>query len=77
MTAKDAMEEFLFLGLRMLEGVKRTEFRDAFGVSLDEIYGEVIRRNIRDGLLADEGGRIYLTARGLDLSNYVMAQFLL
>lgn len=77
LTAKDAMEEFLFLGLRMLEGVERSAFRDAFGVSMNEIYGEVIRRNSRDGLLVDEGDRICLTARGLDLSNYVMAQFLL
>ena len=77
LTAKDAREEFLFLGLRMLEGVKRAEFKEVFGVSLDEIYGDVISRNCRDGLLGDSGEGIYLTDRGLDLSNYVMAQFLL
>lgn len=77
------MEEFMFLGLRMTEGVSKGDFKKTFGRGMEEIYGEVIRRNIEDGLLMQcesaEGAetRIVLTARGLDLSNYVMCQFLL
>lgn len=74
---KDVVEEFMFLGLRMLEGVGRKEFRERFGKSMDEVYGEVIRKNCGDGLLRDDGERIRLTERGLDLANYVMARFLL
>lgn len=116
---QEQMEEFLFLGLRMTEGISCGEFSELFGRSLEEVYGEVIRKNIREGLLryrpgqedarrsahckADgrytdsgqdaeptdageyagkesllkEGGRLALTDKGLDVSNYVMAQFLL
>lgn len=77
LTKKEAMEEFLFLGLRMLEGIGRAEFYSSFGVKLDEIYRGVIRKNCGDGLLTDDGERIRLTKRGLDLSNYVFRQFLL
>lgn len=77
LTKKEEMEEFLFLGLRMLEGIGRTEFYNSFGVKPDEIYREVIRKNCGDGLLTDDGERIRLTKRGLDLSNYVFMQFLL
>lgn len=101
----EQMEEFMFLGLRMTEGVGFGDFRALFGKDMDEIYGDVIRKNIRDGLLeivtrpqcvpdgglcpvlgesddiicggAGEEKRLALTERGLDLSNYVMAQFLL
>lgn len=73
---KDIVEEFMFLGLRMLEGVGRKEFRMRFGKSMDEVYGDVIRKNCGEGMLADDGERIRLTERGLDLANYVMAQFL-
>lgn len=75
----EQMEEFLFLGLRFTEGVAFRAFEEYFGRSMREVYGEVIKKNIRDGLLEErqEGGRLALTERGLDLASYVMAQFLL
>lgn len=90
LTRQEQMEEFMFLGLRMTEGVDAAEFRKLFGCGPEEVFGPVIRKNIRDGLLRRQpdgaglrergsiySGRLALTERGLDLSNYVMAQFLL
>ncbi len=82
LTEREQMEEFLFLGLRMTRGVGERDFLETFGVPLAEVYGPVIRRNLADGLLCwhrvPPGGERYLalTKRGLDLSNYVMSQFL-
>lgn len=76
LSTEDCMEEFLFLGLRMTDGVGFDEFQKEFCVGLEEVYGEVIRKNIAEGLLCETGGRIALTDRGVDLSNYVFAQFL-
>lgn len=78
LSRREQMEEFMFLGLRMTEGVSQAEFRELFGRDMGEVYGDVIKKNIRDGLLEEKPGpgRIALTDRGLDLSNYVMAQFL-
>ena len=74
----EQMEEFMFLGLRLTEGVDPREFGARFGGRLEDVYGGVIGKNKRDGLLEERsGGRLALTERGLDLSNYVMAQFLL
>lgn len=76
----EQMEEFMFLGLRMTEGVSPEEFIRCFGRSLECVYGEVIKKNREDGLLEWKAGtprRLALTERGLDLANYVMAQFLL
>lgn len=77
LTRQEQMEEFAFLGLRTTQGVLRTDFETAFGEKLDDLYASVIRKNVSDGLLEDGGERIRLTERGMDLSNYVMAQFLL
>ena len=99
LSRQEQMEEFMFLGLRMTEGVSPAEFGHLFGHSMEDVYGKVIRNNVEDGLLqyleepnsdavkpgSQEGGvvkptdgmRLALTDRGLDLSNYVMAQFLL
>ena len=76
LSKKEQMEEFMFLGLRLTQGVEKEEFSKNFGVSMEEIYGNVIRKNIQAELMMD-GTFEYLTKNGLDLSNYVMSQFLL
>lgn len=77
LSQEEQMEETMFLGLRLTEGVSKAEFQRQFGVSMEQIYGEVIRENTAKGLLIDEAGYVRLTREGMDLSNYVMAQFLL
>ena len=80
LTTQEQMEETMFLGLRLIRGVSYTEFACCYGQTLEEVYGEVIARNEADGLLTvredETGRRLALTGRGLDVSNYVMAQFL-
>lgn len=80
LTTQEQMEETMFLGLRLIRGVSYPEFARCYGQTLEEVYGEVIARNEADGLLTvredETGRRLMLTGRGLDVSNYVMAQFL-
>lgn len=76
LSTREQMEEFMFLGLRMTSGVSGEEFAACFGESMESIYGDVIERNLQDGLLGWRERRLALTERGLDLANYVMAQFL-
>lgn len=74
---KDEMEEFMFLGLRKINGVSEYDFYKSFRVSMDEIYKESIENLMKEGLLVREEDRIRLTDRGIDLSNYALSQFLL
>lgn len=71
------MEEFMFLGLRMMDGISRDEFYSAFGVAIEAVYAEVLTKLQEEGLLVKRAGRIYLTERGQDVSNYVLSHFLL
>lgn len=75
LSAKEQMEEFMFLGLRLTEGVSAKQFMQNFGSSIEEVYGNIIRKNVADGLL-EVGEKLRLTQKGVDISNYVMAQFL-
>lgn len=77
LTRQEQMEEFMFLGLRMMEGISREEFKDCFGTEPEGVYGDVLASLYKEGLLHQEAGRIYLTEEGISLSNYVMAQFLI
>ncbi len=76
LTPQEQMEEYMFLGLRMVCGVSAEAFARTFGISVEDVYGDVIGELHRQGLLVREGDRIRLTLRGLDVSNYAMAQFL-
>ncbi|MGI5945801.1 MAG: radical SAM family heme chaperone HemW [Lachnospiraceae bacterium] len=76
-TRKSKIEEFMFLGLRMMKGVSDIDFTANFGVKIRSVYGDRIDKLIANGLLKEEGSRIALTDWGIDISNYVLSEFLL
>ena len=80
MTKEDRMEEFMFLGLRMTDGVSEREFEERFGKKLEDQFGSVLRRHISQNLICripKDGGRLALTEYGMDVANYVMSDYLL
>ena len=77
LTRQEQMEEFMFLGLRLRSGISKAEFAQRFGIPIEEIYGDVIRRYKELALLQEENGRIFLSRHGIHVSNTVMADFLL
>lgn len=81
-TTNDMMEEFMFLGLRKMDGVSYDEFQKIFGCDIKSIYAKEIENNCHNGLLCeyvneDGGVSLRLTERGIDISNTVMADFML
>ncbi len=77
LSRKAAMEEFFFLGLRKVKGVRRSDFENYFDTTVDAIYGNVIRKLQIEDLLTEKMGVIALTERGMDISNLVFSEFLL
>lgn len=98
------MEEFMFLGLRVMAGVSGPKFEKRFGKTMEDVYGDVLRKHEEEGLLRIERKearkearkedrketsaaepakgktnieRVMLTTKGVDVSNYVFADFLL
>jgi len=76
-TKKDNIEEFMFMGLRMIKGIEEKEFEKRFSINVDSVYEKVIKDNINKGLLQREQGSISLTENGIELSNYVMSDMIL
>ncbi|GEQ21040.1 coproporphyrinogen III oxidase [Clostridium butyricum] len=73
----DDMEEFMFMGLRMIEGINLKIFKKRFGKDVFDIYDEVIKNNIKKGILVVDSEKLYLSEKGIELSNYVMSDFIL
>lgn len=86
LTVQAQMEEFMFLGLRMMRGVSEEAFRRVFGQTMEEVYGRPISKMLNQDLLyrrssersaaSEPGDYIALTDKGIDVSNYVFEHFL-
>jgi oxygen-independent coproporphyrinogen-3 oxidase len=76
LSRKDAMEEFMFLGLRQTAGITAEAFYQAFETPIESVYQAPLQQLKQEGLLETREGRIYLTEQGLDLSNYALSKFL-
>ena len=67
----------MFLGLRMMRGVSGSEFLERFGHNLWNVYGDVLPKLQEQGLIEMEAPCVRLTELGVDVSNAVLAEFLL
>lgn len=76
LTQNDAMAEYMFLGLRLSEGVRSHDFEREFGRSLESVYGAASSDLAKLGLIIQSNGVCSLTHRGMLLSNQVFARFL-
>jgi oxygen-independent coproporphyrinogen-3 oxidase len=77
LSKKDAMEEFMFLGLRKIDGISRADFMNMFGIDIEAIYGPIITALRNQGFMDAKEGRLFLTDVGIDVSNQVLSKFLL
>lgn len=75
-TRQAAMEEFMYLGLRMMEGISAQAFESQFGISLQEKYGNFLRKYESTGHLDHTGDRWHLTRSGIHVSNWILADVL-
>lgn len=77
LTKKAQMEEFMFLGLRMTNGISRADFKEAFGMEIEGAYGPALAKLTSEGYLEKREGRIFFTEAGIDVSNTLLTEFLL
>ena len=72
----EEIEEFMFLGLRMMRGISYSAFEKCFSMTLDDVYGKQIEGMISEGLMKRNGDFLSLTHRGIDVSNQIFVEFM-
>jgi oxygen-independent coproporphyrinogen-3 oxidase len=73
---RERVEEALFMGLRLTEGVSLDRILRDHGCDAWRIWGDRLAPFVASGLLLHEGGRLRLTRRGMLLSNEIMSAFI-
>lgn len=77
LSRNDQIEEFMYLGLRMTEGISEIDFEQNFGQKLENIYGSVLKKYRETGFLEKVGTNWRFTRKGIHVSNHILADFLL
>ena len=75
MDADHALQETLFLGLRLAEGVDWTGLQNSYGAEKLSTYESALQDWIQQGLAQKTGDVVRLTASGMLISNEVFQQF--
>ncbi len=72
---REAMEDFMMVGLRKLSGVQDADFQAQFGESMWQVFGEEIAKEEKLGMISRVGDGFKLSEQGIFLGNEVFAEF--
>ncbi|CEN84655.1 MAG: radical SAM family heme chaperone HemW [Paraclostridium sordellii] len=76
LSEKDKIEEFIFMGLRMNEGINLDVFKERFNIEFLDLYKDILDKLIENKLLKLDGSNIMLTQKGREISNSVFIEFI-
>lgn len=69
------MKEYMLLGLRKIDGVKISEFKEKFVDNPLYVFRNELNKLVMDELIEIEDDKIMLTNKGIDLANLVWMEF--
>ncbi len=72
---EEKMSEFMFLGLRMTDGVKEEAFYNFFNKDIMSCFGEPLKKYIDLGVIERKDGRIFIKPKFLYVSNNILSDF--
>ncbi|MDQ0090302.1 oxygen-independent coproporphyrinogen-3 oxidase [Paenibacillus anaericanus] len=75
---EEAMEDFVMVGLRVLEGIRSADFTSQFKKSIEEVFEKPLDKMLDAGLLERhaDGGGYRLSEKGILFGNEVFAEFI-
>jgi oxygen-independent coproporphyrinogen-3 oxidase len=76
LSTEERLEEALFTGLRLTQGIDLRQVRQRYGVDVWERYGSDLQPFADEGLLDYDGAFLRLTRRGMLLAHEMMTVFI-
>ncbi len=72
---EDKKKEYMLLGLRKIEGISISKFKERFVDNPIYIFKDELSKLVEENLIEIDGDSIKLTSKGLDLANIVWEEF--
>ncbi len=73
---QEAMEDFMMVGLRLIQGIGRQNFFDQFGCSIESVFGMTLDKQKEKKLIEETQWGYRLSNKGVLLGNEVFAEFI-
>ncbi len=77
LSKEDQMSEYMFLGLRMTEGVTKMSFRQRFNEDLEKVFEKPLLKFKNMGMIEEEDDKIRLSKKAISVSNQILCEFIL
>lgn len=74
-STEDMKKEYMLLGLRKIDGVSVSEFKEKFGENPIYLFRNELQKLVEEELLIIDLDNIRLTSKGIDLANLVWEEF--
>lgn len=74
-TIEDMEKEYMLLGLRKIDGVSISKFKEKFGENPIYLFRNELQKLVEEGLIVVDLDNIKLTNKGLDFANLVWEEF--
>lgn len=72
----DTKKEYMLLGLRQIDGIKISKFKERFGDNPIYLFRNELKKLVSEELVCVDDDNIRLTNKGIDLANLVWAEFI-
>ena len=72
----DAQKEYMLLGLRKIDGINISDFKQKYGENPIYLYYKELDKLTKEELILVEGDKVKLTNKGIDLANMVWKEFI-
>lgn len=72
----DQMKEYMLLGFRKINGIKKIDFYKKFKIDINKIFFHEITKLKNEGLIEENNIFIKPTLKGLDLANIIFEEFI-
>ena len=74
---KELMFEFFFLGMRRMQGVRRSDFESEFNEDLDKRFGQKLHDLIEESFIEENNQVIRFSSKGLLVGDSILEHFVL
>ena len=76
LSIKDEIEESIFLGLRMNEGIQISDFKEKYNFDFEKEYKNEIEKLSKMELIEIDNNLMKLTQKGREISNSIFVEFI-
>lgn len=76
LSAQEILEEEIFLGLRLVDGINVLEINKKFNIDFEKKYKDILSKYLLTGHILNQNGAYMFSKSGVLLSNYILAEFL-